>query len=94
LILRATLIARQPPRLGSFAAERPTRLVLEIEVAERLPGVVADDEAGVVMLLDRPGRWEAARGGHGAKIAKTRVSCLTITALPTIFALLRRATRS
>jgi len=37
----------------------PTGFVLEIEIAERLPVVVADDEAGV---LDGPGRREAARG--------------------------------
>ena len=38
--------------------------------AERLPGAVADDEAGVVVLLDHPMRREAARGGHGAMIAR------------------------
>ena len=38
----------------------PTRLVLEIEIHERLPGAVADDEAGIVVLLDGPGRREAA----------------------------------
>ena len=31
-------------------------LVLEIEIGERLAVLVADDEAGVVVLLDRPGR--------------------------------------
>jgi hypothetical protein len=30
----------------------PTRLLLEIEIAERLPGGVLHDEAGIVMLLD------------------------------------------
>jgi hypothetical protein len=41
----------QRPRLvpgPHLAAERPAGLVLEVEVAERLPGAVADDEAGVV----------------------------------------------
>jgi hypothetical protein len=37
----------------------PTGLVLEIEIAERLPGAVADNEAGVVRLLDRPGPAES-----------------------------------
>ena len=38
-----------------------TRLVLEIDVGERLPIGVADDEAGVG-LLGGPGRREAALG--------------------------------
>jgi hypothetical protein len=37
----------------------PFRLLLEIDVGERLPVGVADDEAGVG-LLDGPGRREAA----------------------------------
>ena len=39
--------------------------ILEIEIAERLPGVVAHDKAGVVRLIERPGRRKAAGGGHG-----------------------------
>ena len=39
----------------------PSRLLLEIDVGERLPVGVADDEAGVG-LLDGPGRREAGRG--------------------------------
>jgi hypothetical protein len=40
-------------------------LVLEIDVGERLPVVIADDDAGVG-LLGRPGRRAAAiRAGHG-----------------------------
>jgi hypothetical protein len=35
----------------------PSRLVLEIGVGQRLPVVIADDEAGV-RLLGRPGRRE------------------------------------
>ncbi len=52
-------IDRQPPRpvpgqqLGRRA---PTGLVLEIEIRGRLAGGVADDEARVVVLLDRPKR--------------------------------------
>jgi len=34
--------------------------VLEIEVRERLPSGVADDEAGVVVFFERPRWWEAA----------------------------------
>ncbi len=41
----------------------PAGLILEVEIGERLPGTVADDEAGVVRLIDRPGRREAAPGG-------------------------------
>jgi hypothetical protein len=44
----------------------PTRLVLETQVAERLPGGVPHDEARIVVLIDYPRRREAARGGHGA----------------------------
>ena len=40
----------------------PLRLVLEIEMPERLPGVVADDEAGVVRLIDRPGGGKRRMG--------------------------------
>jgi len=47
----------------------PTGLVLEIEITERLSGGVADDEAGVI---DRPGRREAARGGHDHCFAQRR----------------------
>ena len=44
----------------------PSRLVLEVEVAERLTAPVADDKAGVVVFLDDPRRREAARG-HGGR---------------------------
>jgi hypothetical protein len=59
-----------------------SRLLLAIDVGERLPAGVADDETGL-LLLDRPGRREAARrryrvrivrqaGGSGAVIAVGR----------------------
>jgi hypothetical protein len=52
LILREQLRRRSPPRL-----------ILEIDIRERLSVVVADDEAGG-LFLDEP-RWrEVARGGH------------------------------
>ena len=68
-------VCRRPPRLvaGEQLRRRsPTGLVLEVEVAERLPGAVADDEAGVVVLLDRPGRREAAHGNNSAISAARR----------------------
>ena len=54
--------SRDSPRLifgQQFDADRPPRLVLEIEIGERLPAVVAHDEAGE-LFLDDPQRWEAA----------------------------------
>ena len=47
----------------------PPEFILAIDVGERLPISVADDEAGVG-LLDGPGRREAARRRRGATIAK------------------------
>ena len=46
-------------QLCSFAAERRPD-VFETEIAERLFGIIADDEAGVVGLLDRPWRRKPA----------------------------------
>ncbi len=51
----------QPPDIRRASAA--LRFLLEIELAERLPGGVADDEAGVVRLVDRPGRRGAAVAG-------------------------------
>jgi hypothetical protein len=45
----------------------PSRLPLEIGVGERLPLVIADDEAGV-RLLGGPGRREAAGLRHGSVV--------------------------
>jgi hypothetical protein len=56
-------VGRDAPRIvaGEELGRRsPSRLVLEIDVGECLPIVVADDEARVG-LLDGPGRREAAR---------------------------------
>ena len=61
------LVARQ-----AFGAARPHRLVLEIEIAERLAGGVVDDEA-LLVLFDRPKRWRSgiidlrqpSSNGHG-----------------------------
>jgi len=59
-------VHRHPPRLvlgEQLGRWSSAGLLLEIEIAERLPGAVADDEAAVVCLLVRPGWQEAARGG-------------------------------
>src|SRR5262249_51218612 len=40
------------------------RLILEIDIRQLLPVVVAHDKAGVVEFFDRPRRREASRGGH------------------------------
>jgi hypothetical protein len=54
---------RYPPRLvlgEQLGGRAASRLPLEIDVSERLPVGVADDEAGVVHLVERPRRREAA----------------------------------
>jgi hypothetical protein len=53
------------------ARRSPAGLILKIDIRELLPGAVPDDEAGVVVFLDRAGRREAA-GGIGD--AGSRVS--------------------
>ncbi len=50
--------------VSSLGRRALTGLVLEIGIAEHLPGGVLHDEARIVMLLDRPGRREAVRGWH------------------------------
>ena len=49
----------------------PTGLVLEVEIPERLPGGVADNEARLV-VLDRPRRREAAHGSDDSAISALR----------------------
>jgi len=49
--------------LSQLGRRAPTRLILEIEIAERLAGRVPHDEACIVVRLDRPtaagsGAWE------------------------------------
>jgi hypothetical protein len=51
----------------------PTGLVREIDVGQRLPAGVADDEAGVG-FFGGPGRREAARGWHGGVLV-TMANC-------------------
>jgi len=50
---------RASSRVSSLVARASAGLVLEIEIAEGLPGAVAHDEVGVVCLIERPGRLEA-----------------------------------
>jgi hypothetical protein len=38
------------------------QFIVEIEIAERLAGIVADDKARVVVLFNRPGRREVRMG--------------------------------
>jgi hypothetical protein len=57
---------RASSRVSSLAAERRPGSSSKIEIRKRLCGAVAHDEAGVVRLIERPPRREAARGGHGA----------------------------
>lgn len=49
------LIAREQVRRGS-----PAKLILEIDIRQRVAVIVFDDEAGGVRLLNVPGRREAA----------------------------------
>jgi hypothetical protein len=46
---------------SQFGCRAPAGLILEVDVDELLAVVVANDEAGV-LLLDGPGRREAASG--------------------------------
>jgi hypothetical protein len=61
---RPSRLARNPTYdrscLKADIRRAPTGLLLEIEIPERLPGGVLHHEARIVVLLDRPGRREAA----------------------------------
>ena len=57
----------QPARLvprEQIGSRAPAGLLLIVEIAELLSVLVADDEAGVIHLVDGPGRREAAAGCH------------------------------
>jgi len=58
--------ASGPPQLTAQGAS------LEIDLRKRLPGGVPHDEARVVMLLDGPGRREAAHGSDNSVISALR----------------------
>ena len=67
---------------------RPTTgLILEIEIAERLPGGVLHDEARIVVLFDDPGRLDAAGYAHDRAFAlfKGGIYDNMKTAVETIF---------
>jgi hypothetical protein len=57
----------------------PSRLLLEIDVGERLAGVILHDETGI-RFLDGPGRREAAGRGHGARIVPQAGQGIAVTA--------------
>jgi hypothetical protein len=68
--LLTILLARQHQQIGElggdppgFVRRPPSGLLLEVEIAERLPVLVAHDEAGVVHLVDSPG-WREAASAH------------------------------
>jgi hypothetical protein len=73
-------LAQQLRQLGDIGGDPPclvageqlrsraaARLFVEIDVSERLTVLVPDGETGL-LLLDRPGRREAARRRHGGII--------------------------
>ena len=69
-----TAIRLASSRSNNFAADRG-RFILEIDINELLPIVVAHDEAGVVAFFDGPLRREAA-GRHCKSAAViTGASC-------------------
>jgi hypothetical protein len=81
----SALLEQRKERLAdeTFQSSRPpipsSRLVLEVDIGERLALGVADDEAGV-RLIDRPGRREADRrlmgfAGAGARRDGFRLGC-------------------
>src|SRR4029077_2921287 len=77
--LRQLGVGSDPPRLVAgeqLGCRASARLLLEIDVGNRLPVGVADDEAGVG-LLDGPGRREAALG-HGLLEYRRRPSAPVI----------------
>ena len=67
--IRNCLVARE-----QLSARSTPRLILEIDIRQRLLVVVADDEAGGA-FLDRPGRREAA--GRGRRRYLFPLTCST-----------------
>jgi hypothetical protein len=69
---------RASSRVIWCAAERRPRLLLEIDVGERLPIGIADDEASPIQLgvglVDGPGRREA--GGERIIVARNTTPTL------------------
>src|SRR5580704_5335197 len=69
-----TVMSRPLLLVRTFGAQ--SRLILEIDIRERLPVGVADDEAGL-LLVDRPGRREAARRMGGEERGGSAAECTT-----------------
>lgn len=60
-------VGRDPPGLifaQQLRCRLAPRLILKIDIGERLAVVIANNEAGVVRFIERPRRREAAGGGH------------------------------
>src|ERR1700691_2175850 len=87
LIPRADIPIRFAQQSGSFASYPPgfvtseqfgrcpsSGFIFEIDIREGLPVVIAHDEAGVVLLIERPRRREAASGRHHGITAPNSVS--------------------
>ena len=55
---------RASSRVSSLVAD-PARLILKIDLGQRLPVVILHDEAGAILLDRSPGRREVA--GHGCE---------------------------
>ena len=75
-IAEGLTVCGHPPRLilGEQLCRRaPPRFLFEVEVPERLPSGVPHDEACIIMLLDRPGRREAAGTCIAVKIADVQL---------------------
>jgi hypothetical protein len=83
----ASLLSQKTWQLGEVYSDPPSlvlgeqvgrrasaRLVLEVEIAERLTVLVADDEAGVVVLFERSRRREAAWGWHRVELSASHRS--------------------
>ena len=62
-LAKLTASRRASSRGEQLRRRAPTGLVLEVEIAERLSILVAYDEAGGVVLLDGPRRWEGRAEG-------------------------------
>ena len=60
-----TAMRRASSLVSKFAAARRPRLILELDIGQRVAGDVLYDEARLTVLLDGPRRQEAAGAGHG-----------------------------
>jgi hypothetical protein len=72
-----TAIRLASSRVSSLAADRLARCILEIDIGELLAIVVAHREAR--LLLDRPGRGEAANSQVKRKESRPNVEALKLS---------------